>query len=63
MLTVTAGFEGTYPNLVKFMNALDKSQRFLIVERLQAAPQSSSPNLQVTVKLNAFVRDDVEDQL
>lgn len=63
MLTVTAGFDGTYPNLLKLMNALDRSQRFLIIERLQASPQSNSPNLQVSIKLNAFVRDDVEDQL
>lgn len=62
MLTLTASFEGTYPNLLKFMNALDKSPRFLIVERLQAAPLANSQSLQVTVKLNAFVRDDPEAQ-
>ncbi len=63
MLTVTAGFEGAYPNLLKFMNMLDQSPRFLIVERLQAAPLANSQNLQVTVKLNTFVRDDVEGAL
>lgn len=62
MLTLTASFEGTYPNLLKFMNSLDKSPRFLIVERLQAAPLANSQSLQVTVKLNAFVRDDPEAQ-
>jgi|SRR5450432_486513 Tfp pilus assembly protein PilO len=63
MLTVTASFEGNYPNLLKFMNMLDRSPRFLIVERLTAAPVANSPGLQATVKLNAFVRDDVEGQL
>ncbi len=63
MLTITAGYEATYPNLVKFMNQLDKSKRFIIIESVQAAPQANSQNLLVTVKLNTFVRDDVEDQL
>jgi hypothetical protein len=62
MLTVTASFEGSYPSLLKLMNMLDKSPRFLIVERVQAAPVANSQNLQVTVKLNAFVRGDVEGQ-
>lgn len=63
MLTVTASFEGAYPNLLKFMNMLDRSPRFLIVERLQAAPVANSQALQSTVKLNAFVRDDAEGGL
>ena len=63
MLTITAGYEAAYPNLVKFMNQLDKSKRFMIIESVQAAPQANSQNLLVTIKLNTFVRDDVEDQL
>ena len=63
MLTFTAGYEATYPNLVKFMNELDKSKRFIIIESVQAAPQANSQNLLVTVKLNTFVRDDVESLL
>ena len=62
-LTITTGYEATYPNLVKFVNLLDKSPRFLIIESLQAAPQPSTGILQVTIKLDTFVRDDVEDQL
>src|SRR6266545_1343280 len=30
MMTITAGFEGTYASLTKFVNLLDKSPRFLI---------------------------------
>ena len=60
MLTITAGFEATYANLVKLMNHLDRSKRFLIIESVQAAPQANSQNLLVTVKLNTFVRDDTE---
>jgi hypothetical protein len=63
MLTVTAGYEATYPSLLKFMNLLDQSKRFLIIENLQAAPQSNSPNLLVTIKFNAFVRDELEEPI
>jgi type IV pilus assembly protein PilO len=57
MLTVTASFQGQYPNLVKFINALDKSKRFLIIETLTATPQQNGM-LQVTLKLNTFIKDD-----
>lgn len=63
MLTITSGYEAAYPNLVRFMNELDKSKRFIIIESVQAAPQSNSQNLLVTIKLNTFVRDDAEGQL
>lgn len=62
MLTVTQGLEGSYENLVKFLNMLDRSPRFLIIESLGAAPQQSgaqqsSAVLSVSVRLDAFVRD------
>lgn len=58
MMTVTASFEGSYQNLVKFINLLDKSKRFLIIENLAAAPQQNGDVLQVTLKLNTFVKED-----
>ena len=58
VMTVTASFEGPYPSLVKFINALDKSKRFLIIESLAASPQQNGNVLQVTLKLNTFVKDD-----
>ncbi len=57
MMTVAAGFEGTYQNLTQFINLLDKSPRFLIIESLQAAPQQSGATLNVMLKFNTFVRD------
>ena len=60
-LSITAAYETTYPNLLKFVNLMDRSQRFLIIESLTVAPQSTG-NLQVVIKLDTFVRDDVEDQ-
>lgn len=61
-LTITAGYEAAYPNLLKFVNLLDRSERFLIIESLTAAPQSGTGTLLVVIKLDTFVRDDVEDQ-
>lgn len=61
MMTVTVGLEGNYENLVQFLNQLDRSPRFLIVESLGAAPQQSgqqaTAKLSVSVKLDAFVRE------
>ena len=58
IMTVTANYEGTYPQLVKFVNMLDKSQRFIIIESLQAAPQQGSPALNISIRVNTFVRGD-----
>lgn len=58
MMTITASFEGSYQNLVKFINLLDKSKRFVIIESLTASPQQNGALLQVTLKLNTFVKDD-----
>lgn len=58
MLTITANFEGGYAQLVKFVNMLDRSPRFLLIEGLQVAPQPKGDLLNVAVRLNTFVRDD-----
>lgn len=57
MMTITGNYEGTYADLVHFINRLDRSSRFLILDSLAAAPQQSGGLLNVTVKLNAFVKD------
>jgi type IV pilus assembly protein PilO len=57
MMTITASFEGEYKNLLLFINQLDKSKRFLIIESLSASPQQNG-RLQVTLKLNTFVKED-----
>jgi type IV pilus assembly protein PilO len=56
MMTITASFEGTYGDLLEFVNRLDKSKRFLILDTLTAAPQQGGTNLNVNIKLNTFVR-------
>jgi type IV pilus assembly protein PilO len=58
MLTAQVGFEGNYANLTKFVNLLDKSPRFLIIESMTAAaPQSQGgQSLTVTLKIDAFIK-------
>jgi Tfp pilus assembly protein PilO len=58
MLTISAHYEGQYPNLTKFINELDRSPRFLIIESLSAQPQPVGTAVNVNFKLNAFVRDE-----
>jgi hypothetical protein len=57
-LTITCGYEANYASLLKLVNLLDRSERFLIIESLTAAPQSGTGNLIVNIKLDTFVRDD-----
>jgi len=59
-MTINAAYEGSYASLTKFVNLLDKSPRFLIIESLMAAPQQSNAGdlLSVTVKLDTFVREE-----
>ena len=56
-MTISANFEGTYGNVLRLVNALDKSPRFLIIESTTTSPQASGV-LSVNIKLNLFVRDD-----
>jgi type IV pilus assembly protein PilO len=55
--TITGIYEGTYADLMHFLNLLDRSNRFLIIESLGAAPQQSGLTLGVTLKLSGFVRE------
>jgi Tfp pilus assembly protein PilO len=58
MMTVSINFEGGYTQFVKFVNLLDRSPRFLIIESMQAAPQPKGDVLTTNLKLNAFIKDD-----
>ncbi len=39
MGAISANYEGTYADLIKYVNQIDRSPRFFIVESLAAAPQ------------------------
>jgi Tfp pilus assembly protein PilO len=58
-MSISAAYEGNYTSLLKFVNLLDKSPRFLIIESMTAAPQQANAQdlLNVVIKLDNFVRD------
>lgn len=56
MVTVTEGCEGSYASLAKFINLVDKSPKFLIIESLDtSAPQQNGALLNVRLKIDTFV--------
>ena len=57
-LSTNMGFEGTYANFTKFINLLDKSPHFMVIENMQAAApqQQGGQALSVTLKIDTFVR-------
>ena len=41
MMSISANYEGTYANLMRFVHEIDRSPRLLIIEALNAAPQQT----------------------
>ena len=66
LFAITGAYEGSYLGLAKLVNLIDKSHRFLIIDSMNLnAPQQSAQqqqnaaqNLNVTLKVLTFVRDD-----
>jgi hypothetical protein len=57
MLNITQGLEGTYENLTKYINLLDKSPRFMIVDGMETtAPLQNGKMLSITIKIRTFAR-------
>ena len=57
IVSINANFRGQYANLVRFLNQLDRSERFLIIERLGAFPREDTGDLQITMRIDTFMRD------
>src|ERR1035441_1344068 len=65
MISILAEFQGSYAGLAKLVNLLEKSPQFLIIDFMnlnapqqQNGPQNAAQNLNVSVRLLTFVRDD-----
>lgn len=58
MLTITQGLEGTYEQLTKYINLLDKSKLLLIIDGMETtAPQQQNGKLlSIQVKIRTFAR-------
>jgi Tfp pilus assembly protein PilO len=57
MLSIAAGYEGTYADLLHFLRELDKANRLVIIESLAASPQQGSGVLNISLRLNTFIRE------
>jgi Tfp pilus assembly protein PilO len=58
MMQITANYEATYGDLVRFVNMIDKADRLLVMESLNATPQQGGGKLNVMMKLDTFVIED-----
>ena len=58
MMQITANYEATYADLVRFVNLIDKSNRLLVMESMNATPQQGGGKLNVSLKLDTFVVED-----
>ena len=58
MMQITANYEATYADLVRFVNLIDKSDRLLVMESMNATPQQGGGKLNVLLKLDTFVVED-----
>ncbi|HUQ92334.1 MAG TPA: type 4a pilus biogenesis protein PilO [Bryobacteraceae bacterium] len=59
VMMITANYDGTYADLVQYLNKIDRSNRFFILENISAAPQQGGNGvLNINMKVNIFVRDE-----
>lgn len=57
MVSITAGYEGSYADLLHFLREIDRANRLVIIESLAASPQQGSGILNITLRLNTFIRE------
>ena len=57
IVRMNANFRGRYENIVRFLNLIDRSEQFFIIESLGASPQTDAGELQVSMRVDTFVRD------
>jgi len=60
MMQISANYEADYRDLIHFVNLLDKTNRLLVIESLNAIPQQTGSKLTVTLKLDTFVTEGAE---
>lgn len=58
LMSIAVNFEGSYSDLVEFVHRMDASERFLIIEELQAAPTQVTGVLAIRMRVSAFVREE-----
>lgn len=61
MMTITANYEGAYSDLIEFVNFIDRSGRFLILDSITASPQQNTGVLNTRFRIHTFVRHTPEE--
>jgi Tfp pilus assembly protein PilO len=57
MLSVNGNYEGTYADLLHFLQEVDQAPRLLIIEAVSASPQQGTGVLNINLRANTFVRE------
>ncbi len=58
MMSIVGNYEGTYANLLHFVNEIDRSKRLVIIENLTAQPQQGAGGmLNVALRFDTFVKE------
>jgi hypothetical protein len=58
LLNSTARYEGTYVNLMKFLNQVDRSPMLLMLYNLQAAPQQRGGLIDAEIRFQTVVQEE-----
>ncbi len=56
-MTISANYEGSFAALMQFVNIIDRMNRFLIIEDMQATPTQQPGTLSIRLQIDAFVRE------
>jgi Tfp pilus assembly protein PilO len=60
MMSIVGSYEGTYSDLLHFVNEIDRSKRLIILESLTAQPQQGTGGLlNIAIRFDAFVKEEV----
>jgi Tfp pilus assembly protein PilO len=58
MMSITGAYEGSYSDLLHFVNEIDRTKRLLIIENLAAQPQQGAGGmLNIAIKFDTFVKE------
>ena len=58
MLSITGAYEGTYSDLLHYVNEIDRTKRLLIIENLVAQPQQGAGGvLNISIRFDTFVKE------
>jgi len=58
MMSITGAYEGSYADLLHYINEIDRTKRLLIIENLTAQPQQGTGGvLGVSIRFDTFVKE------